>query len=203
MKGRLLDFGCGSKPYKAVFDVDEYIGLDFHGQGHSHANEQIDVFYDGNTIPFESETFDSIFSTEVFEHVFNLEDIIKELWRVLKPGGKIMVTCPYAIAEHEMPNDYARYTSVGLQHLFTKNNFVILKYQKTGSNFEAVMHLNLMIYSMLLMPKLNKVKFLRSIMDPAGTFLINAFTNVIKHILPKRYDLYLNNFIICEKPTHK
>src|SRR6187399_2237511 len=81
MKGTMLDFGCGSKPYLPLFKVDKYIGLDFDSQGHDHANEQIDVFYDGITIPFPDEYFDTVFSSEVFEHVFNLEGILPEIHR--------------------------------------------------------------------------------------------------------------------------
>jgi len=44
--------------------------------GHPHLNEQIDVFYDGKKVPFEDGHFDAIFSSEVFEHVFNLPDIL-------------------------------------------------------------------------------------------------------------------------------
>src|SRR5437773_3335923 len=85
LKGRLLDFGCGSKPYQSLFaNVTEYIGVDYNSPGHSHANEQIDVFYDGKKIPFPDEYFDSVFSSEVFEHIFNLEEIIPEIKRVMK-----------------------------------------------------------------------------------------------------------------------
>ena len=48
--GRLLDFGCGSLPYRHFFNVDEYIGLDIKESGHNHKNEQIYVFYDGSGI---------------------------------------------------------------------------------------------------------------------------------------------------------
>ena len=44
LKGKMMDLGCGSKPYKPLIHVDEYIGVDFHGQGHSHENENIDFF---------------------------------------------------------------------------------------------------------------------------------------------------------------
>ena len=53
MKGKLLDFGCGSKPFKELFDVTDYIGLDIEVSGHPHKNSQVDVFYNGKTIPFE------------------------------------------------------------------------------------------------------------------------------------------------------
>ena len=137
MSGSLMDFGCGSKPYKPLFIVTDYIGVDFQGQGHSHENELIDVFYDGNTLPFANNRFDSIFSSEVFEHVFNLEHMLKELNRVLKPSGKMLITCPFAICEHETPNDFARYTSFGLKDLLERSGFKILQFDKVGTAFET------------------------------------------------------------------
>lgn len=79
LNGRLMDFGCGSKPYQSLFtNVTEYIGLDYAGEGHSHEQESIDVYYDGKTIPFENETFDSVLSSEVFEHLFALKELLPE-----------------------------------------------------------------------------------------------------------------------------
>ena len=95
LKGKLLDFGCGSKAYRSLFSVDEYIGLDVEQSGHSHENEEVDVYYDGKVIPFEDHTFDACFSSEVFEHVFDLEDSLKEIHRVLKPGGKGLFVVPF------------------------------------------------------------------------------------------------------------
>src|SRR5687767_14503304 len=77
MTGRMMDFGCGSKPYKSIFTVNEYIGVDYDNPGHPHNNEQIDVFYDGKTLPFPDNHFDSICSAEVVEHIFNLPEILK------------------------------------------------------------------------------------------------------------------------------
>ena len=55
MKGVMLDFGCGSKPYKSLFSVNEYVGLDYENPGHPHINEQIDVFYNGKDTMEERE----------------------------------------------------------------------------------------------------------------------------------------------------
>ena len=71
--GKLLDLGCGSKPYEDIFEVDEYTGVDIEVSGHDHSSSRIDKFYDGKVIPFRDHHFDSVFSSEVFEHVFNLE----------------------------------------------------------------------------------------------------------------------------------
>jgi ubiquinone/menaquinone biosynthesis C-methylase UbiE len=119
-----LDFGCGCKPYESLFsNASQYTGLDFESEGHPYANEKIDLFYDGKSIPFKNAHFDAVFSSEVFEHVFNLEEIIPELNRVMKKGGKILVTCPFVWNEHEVPIDYARYTLFALNHLFEKKRF--------------------------------------------------------------------------------
>ena len=62
LKGRLLDFGCGKKPYKKLIHVDEYVGVDICKSGDCLESEYVDVYYDGKTIPFEDSYFDSIFS---------------------------------------------------------------------------------------------------------------------------------------------
>ena len=103
LSGKLLDFGCGKKPYKDLFNVDEYIGLDIEVSGHSHKNEVIDVYYNGKEIPFEKNHFDSIFSSEVFEHVFNIDKVLKEINRVCKPNGHLLITVPFVWDEHEIP----------------------------------------------------------------------------------------------------
>jgi SAM-dependent methyltransferase len=201
LKGRLMDFGCGQKPYKSLFNVDEYIGVDFENPGHSHINESIDVFYDGKTIPFPDESFESVFSSEVFEHIFNLTDIIKELNRVLKPGGSILITCPFAFCEHEVPNDYARYSSFAIKHLFIQNGFEITEQIKTGNSIEALSQMYLMYLHQHINPKLSKIPVVRS----AFRFLFYTTTNLtalfLGKMLPEGKDLYMSNVLLCRK-TH-
>ncbi len=201
LQGKLLDFGCGSKPYQSLFKVDSYTGVDFNGDGHSHENEQIDFFYDGKTLPFDDNQFDSVFSTEVFEHVFNLEEILPEIRRVMKPGGLILVTCPFAIAEHEQPNDYARYTSFALKYLFENNGFEIIEYKKIGNEFETIMQLLVIYVNMRILCKFNKLKIVRPVLDPVIISLMNLFTITIGRIIPSKQDLYMNNLILCKKKT--
>jgi len=101
LKGKLLDFGCGRKPYEPLFSVDEYIGIDIQKSGHDHSKPKVDVYYDGQHIPFPDASFDSLFCSEVVEHIFNPNEILQEINRVLKPGGHFSISD--IVLEGELP----------------------------------------------------------------------------------------------------
>jgi SAM-dependent methyltransferase len=199
MSGILLDFGCGSKPYKPLINVEKYIGLDFENPGHSHEGEQIDYYYDGSTIPFESGYFDSVFTSEVFEHVFNLPTILPEINRVMKQNALILVTCPFAISEHEVPVDFARYSSFGLKHLMLSNGFEIVSQEKLGNSIEVIAQLFLAYMESHINPHLKKVPLLGSLFEASLSAICNLVAISLGRILPKGKELYLNNIILCKK----
>jgi SAM-dependent methyltransferase len=203
LKGRMLDFGCGSKPYRSLFaHVPEYIGLDYDGEGHSHINEQVDVLYDGKHIPFEDASFDSVFSTEVFEHLFRLEELLQEIHRVMKPGAKILITCPFVWGEHEIPVDYARYTRFALKHVFEKNGFRVLVQDKSGDYLAAVFQLRVQYlsdYFLPAIPLLGKTKFFVTNFRPLFVTIANCWFRFWHAVLPKPKELYLNNILLAEK----
>jgi len=203
LNGRLLDFGCGSKPYESLFtNASEYVGLDFDSEGHSHANEKIDVIYDGKKIPFDDEHFDSVFSSEVFEHIFNLEEIIPEIKRVMKKQGKILITCPFVWNEHEVPIDFARYTHFALKHLFEKNGFEVLVQDKSGDFTMALYQMRMVYFNQHFIPSfplLGKFKFFRTNIPPLINPILNLWFSFWHCLLPKRQDLYLNNIVLAKK----
>lgn len=197
--GVIMDFGCGSKPYRSLFNAEQYIGVDFENPGHPHVNEQIDVFYDGKSIPFGNAHFDAIFCSEVFEHIFNLHEILPELNRVLKPGGKMLLTCPFAICEHEVPHDFARYSSFGIKHLLEQNGFRIISQEKTGNSTETVFQLWIMYIHQHITPVVRKIPIVRSVFRFITYTTLNCCAVLLSTILPEGKDLYLNNVVLCEK----
>lgn len=197
LNGHILDFGCGSKPYESLFvNAQKYTGLDMENEGHPHEMEKVDVFYDGKTIPFENDHFDAVFTSEVFEHVFDIDEIIPELRRVLKPGGKMLVTVPFAWNEHEIPNDYGRYTSFGIQHLLKKHGFEVLNYKKSG-HFAAVIAQLVATYIHSLTTTKNKYfDLIRNFLLISPIMILGV---IFSFILPRNYSLYFNNVILVEK----
>ena len=86
-----LDVGCGDRPYEYLFKDAKYIGIDVEVSGRDLTKKKPDVFYDGINIPFEQSSFDLVFCTQVLEHVNNPGNLLNEMYRVLKPNGRLVV----------------------------------------------------------------------------------------------------------------
>jgi SAM-dependent methyltransferase len=193
--GRVLDVGCGQKPYMSLFSCTEYIGMDVEQSGHSHQNEEIDVFYDGKTFPFPDNSFDSIITSQVFEHVFTPDLFVKEIYRVLKPGGTLLLTVPFVWDEHEQPYDFARYSSFGLSHILKENNFTIQSHIKTLPDIRVIFQIfNTYIYKMMFRKRLSRIiaKLIFIIPNNISGIILNV-------VLPKNIDLYLDNVVLAKK----
>ena len=196
-KGKLLDFGCGRKPYKDLFyNVSEYIGVDIEVSGHPHIISQVDVFYDGKTLPFPDNHFDGIFCSEVVEHLFNREEIITELYRVLKKDGIGLFTFPFSWPEHEKPYDFARYTTFASKTIFEKAKFDVVSIKKTG-DFVQVIFQYILLYLFSVIPLKNSK--LKQVFLIPFTILLNVSAIIFSLILPKNKDLYFNNIVLVKK----
>lgn len=196
LTGDLLDVGCGRKPYRSLFKVDSYIGLDIENPGHSHEKEDVDVFYDGKVFPFTDNSYDSILCNQVLEHVFNPDEFLAEIHRCLKPGGQFLLTVPFVWDEHEQPYDYARYSSFGLKYLVEKHGFVTIKHRKSMADIRIIFQLiNAYLYKITVTNKrLIDLLITIVIMSP-----FNILGELLALILPKNEDLYLDNIILLEK----
>lgn len=199
MTGRMMDFGCGSKPYKALFNVKEYIGVDYQNEGHPHENEQVDIFYDGKIIPLPDQYFDSVLSSEVFEHIFNLNEILKEIHRVTKEGGKLLITCPFVWNEHETPNDFARYSKFALQDILAKNGFEIIQFYKSGNFILTIFQLWNLYWYTIFHQKKGRFFLLRWFYKAFIVLPANLAGLLLNNILPHNDSLYLNNIVLAKK----
>lgn len=199
MGGDLLDFGCGAKPYKDLFtNCNSYVGLDIQTSGHNHENEQVDVFYDGKIIPFGDESFDTVFSSEVFEHIFNIDIILDELYRILKPEGQMLITCPFVWYEHEVPYDFGRYSSYGIQDLLNRHGFEIVENEKSCSYIEMVYQLKIEYRVRHFISRI-KNSLIRSLVQVILITPLVLRGLIINVILPKDYSLYGDNVVLCKK----
>jgi SAM-dependent methyltransferase len=197
LEGRVMDFGCGSKPYAKLFSgAKEYIGVDIESTGHNHRTSKVDVYYQGNSLPFPDEHFDGVFSSEVFEHIFNLEEMLCEISRVVRPGGKLLITVPFLWGEHEVPYDFARYTSFGISYLLRRHGFRIIEQKKTLGYFLACAQSFTVYLHLHVFPR---NRFLRILLGTIVIFPIHSAALLLNLAFPYSDDLYMNNIVLAER----
>jgi SAM-dependent methyltransferase len=193
--GKVLDVGCGRKPYRKIFSCKEYIGLEIDTP-ETRRRGSADIFYDGKTIPVDSCSFDCIFMSQVFEHMFNPESVLQELWRVLRSEGYLLLTVPFIWDEHEQPFDYARYTSFGIIHILKKNGFRVIENKKTLADTRVIFQLiNAYLYKVLL----TKNRYANLFISILFMSPVNIIGAIFWRLLPRNKDLYLDNIICARK----
>jgi SAM-dependent methyltransferase len=135
---RMLDAGAGEGKFAAAFKRQRYVGLDL-GIGDTDWNYTgLDALGDLQRLPFPDSCFDACINIVTLEHVREPADVIKELSRTLKPGGRILLVVPHEWEEHQQPHDYFRYTRFGIEYLLKKAGFTDLVIEPVGGFFRLL-----------------------------------------------------------------
>jgi SAM-dependent methyltransferase len=142
--GMMLDVGCGIRPYESCFTpfVKKYLGLEYSPESGYRGNSA-DLCGDAAALPLDSNSIDTILCTEVFEHLPNPEQAMKEFARVLRPGGVLITTAPFVFPIHD-EHDYFRYTPKGLAVMMKRHGLEVEKVEPlSGSGLTIAILFNL------------------------------------------------------------
>jgi SAM-dependent methyltransferase len=195
LDGAVLDIGCGSKPYRALIPAKSYVGVELDTP-RTRASFAADVYYDGRTLPLAAGCFDAVLCSQVFEHVFTPAEFLREINRVLRPGGPLLLTVPFVWDEHEQPQDFARYSSFGLKAVLENAGFAVEAQRKSLADGRVLFQLlNAYLYKVTLTrhPRLNLLSML-VLMAP-----VNVLGALLGRLLPRNPDLYLDNIVFARK----
>ena len=124
----VLDAGAGHCPYASLFSHVIYETADFCKVDKAYGG--INYVCDLSQIPVAENKYDMVICTQTLEHIPEPKKVLKEFYRILKPGGKLLLSVPLFYEEHEIPFDYYRYTQFGLQHLLGSVHFDIKTIEK-------------------------------------------------------------------------
>lgn len=135
-RGRVLDLGCGLQPYRALLgpQVTHYVGID---RQHALARPTV-VGNIEEPLPFADASFDAVLSTQVLEHVPAPRAVLAETVRVLKPGGRLILTVPGVWPTHEAPHDFWRFTRHGLMRLLDDHQIAYAELHMLGGLWATV-----------------------------------------------------------------
>lgn len=138
---RVLDYGCGVMPYATAFSLAgaEVIGADIGNNPRATTR-----LSDHGDVPVGDGTFDVVTSFQVLEHVPDPQRYLLEAHRVLKPGGRIILTTHGLWPYHPTPTDYRRWTREGLEYELAQAGFEILSCSHALNEYAAALEFAVM-----------------------------------------------------------
>lgn len=127
MSGTILDIGGGEKVgyFGNIFEqwttsqrkyIYESINIDPNVRPTYLINS-------GDSIPASNNTYDIVFALNTFEHIYAINELLSEVFRVMRPGGKLIFTVPFIFRVHGCPDDYFRGTPSFWQSILTNRKF--------------------------------------------------------------------------------
>ena len=206
-KGRLIDLGCGTASFKRFFNghVRDYIRFDYPttklSMGYGETN--LDIAGDVRAIPLKANCMDSALLLDVLEHVFEVEAVLEDISRILKPGGTLLLTTPFIYPVHGKPYDFHRFSFYALENHLARYNLRIIERAVMGGYGTVLATLvNLFI--------MRAFWGHRGLLHIAGLILrpilllaivaINGLGRILDIATARRPTwVYLENAVICEK----
>lgn len=148
-RGSLIDVGCGEKPHRDLFpEVRPYDGIDFarFSANKDYSTGRPDFEFPADytatwKLPFADGSYDHAAAFEVLEHHPEPALALRELARVIRPGGYLYLSWPFIFPLHEEPHDFYRYTHFALTRLGQQAGLKPVGYWRTGGVVAAVVTL--------------------------------------------------------------
>jgi SAM-dependent methyltransferase len=191
-----LDIGAQNGPYAAQFP--RRIGLDIRpGAG-------VRVIGDAQALGIRDAAFDVVLCTEVLEHLPEPQKAIDEMFRVLTPGGRLLLTTRFLFPIHDAPHDYFRYTKYGLRYLLRRFEIAELEEETDAVGTIAVLLQRLGMQAQTL--RWTPLRALWLVAAQAArpfSFLVTAEYGDSRRRTPERGIMTSGYHVVCRKPPAK
>lgn len=128
LTGEILDIGSKNRRYDYLFR-GKITAIDLI----ANPDQRVDYGNIENRLDFPDQSFDSILCLEVFEYLENYSNAISEIYRLLKPSGRAIVSIPFMYHEHQ---DKMRFTKSFIATKF--NQFSSVQIEKIGNAYTVI-----------------------------------------------------------------
>ncbi len=179
----VLDAGAGESRFARHFQKALYIALDLAVGDASWDYSKIHLRARLDAIPLATGRIDAVINIQVLEHVPNPADVLRELHRVLKPGGRLFLTAPQGWGEHQQPHDYFRFTAYALRSLLTEAGFRTVGIEPQGGYFDYLGHRLSYVPKVLFQERRGWVRALLFPLELASLFLFCFLSPMLCHAL--------------------
>lgn len=161
--GLVLDIGCADQIMSKYLEGGQtYIGLDYYNTATNWYGTKPHIFGDAQALSIASSAIDTVLLLDVLEHLPRPDRCMKEIYRVIRPGGKLVVQIPFLYPIHDKPLDYQRWTKYGFLKIAEEHGYEVKEITHLGQPF-----------------------------DTAALLSCVAITNMVIHSLPKKWFQFL------------
>lgn len=189
---RTLDIGSGGSSYQRFFPNRLTVDID--------PTRKPEIVADAAHMPFKDGEFEVVLCTEMLEHVKDPFQVEREIRRVTKTGGILILSTRFVFPLHDTPHDYWRFTKYGLQEIFKEWEIVELKSETKNFSTIGALLQRISFQSQLRFNKITKLKLLSSawFLDHLNFLTVKEYGD-IQHKTNETDIMPTGYYLVCRK----
>ena len=183
----VLDLGGRIQPYRTLLNgrVQKYVAVDLR------KSPLVDLIGDGTHLPLSSSMFELVLCTQVLEYVPQPAAVVAELYRVLKPGGFLVLSVP-SVFPRDSDEDTWRFLPTSLRVLLS--SFAELEIAPEGTSIAGFFRTMCVCLQILVRPR-----FLRTLTRFMLVPVLNVTGYILESVLPTSNDQFTANFSVVAR----